>query len=99
MSNAIRKYGIDNFDKEIIDTANNIEELNKKEEFYIKQFDSTNREIGYNIKYGGDNYIIPIDTRNKIGNKTKERFYSNNELREKVLNGLKKGTETIKKNR
>lgn len=97
LSNAIRKYGIDNFEKEIIYTASSIEELNEKEEFYIKHFNSTNREIGYNIKYGGNNYTMPIETRRKIGNKTKERFYSNQELREKVLNGLKKGIETQKK--
>lgn len=97
LSNAIRKYGIDNFKKEIIFDASNLEELNEKEEFYIKHFNSTNREIGYNIKYGGNNYIMPTETRIKIGGKTKERFYLNKELREKVLKGLKKGNETQKK--
>ena len=53
---AIRKYGFDNFDWEIIDdTATNHEELNELEKFYIKQYDSfDNKEKGYNSTSGGD---------------------------------------------
>ncbi len=49
---AIRKYGIDSFKWEIIDTAKNIKELNILEQFFIDHY----REIGevYNLTDGGD---------------------------------------------
>lgn len=51
--NALRKYGIENFKKEIIDTASSLEELDEKEIKWINFYDSTNREKGYNIFHGG----------------------------------------------
>ena len=51
---AINKYGIDNFTKEIIDTAETIEELSTKEKYWISFYNSTERKIGYNISIGGD---------------------------------------------
>jgi len=48
---AIRKYGPDNFVCEIIDTAETEEELNKKEEMWIKYYDSVRN--GYNTSQGG----------------------------------------------
>lgn len=39
---------------ELIDTAETNEELNNKEIYYIDKFNSRNREIGYNIRKGGD---------------------------------------------
>lgn len=50
---AIRKYGIDNFKIEIIDNANSIEELNEKEIYYIKKYNSMDE--GYNLCEGGNN--------------------------------------------
>jgi len=49
--NAIRKYGIDNFDIEINEVA--IDELNKKEMLFIKEL-KTIRPNGYNLTLGGD---------------------------------------------
>lgn len=51
---ALLKYGIDAFDKEIIDQAQSTEELSNKEKFWISYYDSTNIDIGYNISIGGD---------------------------------------------
>lgn len=56
---AIRKYGPDNFYIELIDTANNQEELIKKEQYWINFYNSTN--VGYNetdalYKSGGNTY-------------------------------------------
>jgi hypothetical protein len=51
---SIDKYGIDNFTKEIIDITEDYDELSNKEIYWIKQFNSTNPEIGYNISEGGD---------------------------------------------
>ena len=51
---AIKKYGIENFKKEILDETNDYEDLSIKEKYWINHFDSTNLDIGYNITKGGD---------------------------------------------
>lgn len=50
---AIKKYGVENFHKEIIDTAYSQEELNQKEKFWIEFFNATDSECFYNIASGG----------------------------------------------
>lgn len=66
-SSAIRKYGADNFTWEILDTASTQEELNELEDKYIKQYDSINRDKGYNLKTGGIKPILSEETKRKIG--------------------------------
>ena len=51
---SISKYGIYNFIKEVIDETDDYLELSKKEIYWISEYDSTKREIGYNISSGGD---------------------------------------------
>ena len=56
---AIRKYGAENFRIEIIDEASNQDELNSKEQFWIREYDAVNS--GYNetdalYKCGGNTY-------------------------------------------
>lgn len=51
---AMRKYGLDNFEYEIL--AKDIEDddtLNSLEEYYIKKFESLITQHGYNIRTGG----------------------------------------------
>lgn len=63
---AMRKYGIENFDVVQIDSANSIEELNSKEEYWIKQYNSI--KDGYNMTGGVDNpmnYSEIISKHNK----------------------------------
>lgn len=50
---AIKKYGRDNFSKKILEICNSNDELNKKEEYWIRKLNSTDRKIGYNISIGG----------------------------------------------
>lgn len=52
LKRAISKYGIQNFTKEILDTASSIEELNSKEKYWISKTDA--KVLGYNIADGGD---------------------------------------------
>lgn len=47
----LRKYGIDSFKWEILCECESIDELNKKEIFYIKKYDTKNK--GYNMVNGG----------------------------------------------
>lgn len=39
---------------ELIDTANTTKELNEKEIYWIKEYNSTDHSIGYNLTDGGD---------------------------------------------
>ena len=51
---AINKYGIENFKKEYLVFCDKEDKLNWFERFYIRKYESTNRNIGYNITKGGD---------------------------------------------
>jgi group I intron endonuclease len=51
---ALNKYGKDNFEWDVIDVAKNAEELNNKEIFWIKHFNShIKNNKGYNMTNGG----------------------------------------------
>lgn len=54
ISSAIRKYGIENFKKEILDYAITQSELNEKEKYWIAKTNSTDKNVGYNITHGGE---------------------------------------------
>jgi len=54
LNRAIGKYGINNFKKEILESCSNIDILNLQEKYWIKFYNSTNKQIGYNISCGGD---------------------------------------------
>lgn len=53
-SKALKKYGIENFEINVIDKADTVEELNEKEIFWIKFFKAFG-ENGYNMCEGGGN--------------------------------------------
>lgn len=80
--NAIRKHGSEVFKVEQIDTAFSLEELQQKEIFYIQQYNSTNRKIGYNLTKGGEGNLGL-----KMSDKTKEK------IRQKAI-GRKASIET-----
>ena len=66
---AIRKYGKENFIIEVIDTAESQEELNQKEQYWIKFYDSVHQ--GYNetdaiSKCGGNTYQSKNNEEMKI---------------------------------
>ena len=82
---SMAKYGEDNFTLEIIDFAETYEELKEKEKFWIKEFNSTDRNIGYNLTEGGDGTFGRTHSE-----ETKEK------IRQKVL-GRKISEETKKK--
>ena len=62
---AIRKYGPENFTVDIIDSASNQEELNQKEQYWIREYDSIRH--GYNetdaiYKSGGNTYMSKTES-------------------------------------
>lgn len=68
---AIKKYGIENFRKEYLAFCDTESKLNWFEKFYIKKYDSTNYDIGYNLTYGGDGVIPTEDVRIRISKSKK----------------------------
>lgn len=50
---AIQKYGLENFNKEILEECNSLELLNEREKYWIDFYKSTNRSVEYNITKGG----------------------------------------------
>lgn len=51
---AFQKYGIENFNKEILEECESVQELNEREKHWISFYNSTDRKIGYNIALGGN---------------------------------------------
>ena len=49
-------YGKENFIKEIIEFCNDLYELDEREVFWIKEFNSNDRNIGYNLTLGGHGF-------------------------------------------
>ena len=67
LKQAYKKYGLENFKKEVIEYYNSLGELNSGEIYWIVKFNSTDQNIGYNLTYGGDGGGIPTEeTRRKM---------------------------------
>lgn len=66
---AIRKYGEENFKWEVICECKDIDELNEKEQYYIKEHNTFMIDGGYNMNFGGKNKVLQLECPkcNKIG--------------------------------
>lgn len=76
---AIKKYGWENFDHEVI--ANHLTEVeaNKFERLLIEKLNTMDDRYGYNLTSGGDSgKAISDETRQKISQKMKGRFKGKN---------------------
>ena len=80
---AIQKYGWDNFEHIILIDNLSLEAANIIEEELIKKYNTIDRECGYNIKFGGDNYDMPESSKQKLSISAKERMnnYSAEEMK------------------
>ena len=65
---AIQKYGWENFEHNILERNLSLEEANEREQYWIKYYNSTNRNKGYNSQSGGNNYIMSEEQKKKISN-------------------------------
>lgn len=63
---SFKKYGIDTFKRDIIDSVKNKKKLDEKEVFYIKKFNTLNPNFGYNIREGGSNGKLSDMTKKKM---------------------------------
>ena len=94
--NAISKYGEESFVFEEIDSAESIEELNIKEEKWIRFYRSTEKRNGYNLDSGGKNCKKSQSTKDKIS-ACKKELWKNDEVAARMRRGLQAGCETMKK--
>jgi len=51
---SMNKYGVDNFKIEILDCVNSNNDANNIEIYYISEYNSNNKDFGYNMTIGGD---------------------------------------------
>jgi group I intron endonuclease len=71
ITNAIRKYGKDNFIKDILEVCNDLDTLKIREKYWIEYYNSTNKNIGYNIMTGSS---IPWNTKLEYTTEMKEKI-------------------------
>ena len=64
--NAVKKYGKDKFAVKLIDTAESKEELDEKEIYWIRELDSRNPDVGYNLAKGGAGHQMSGTTRQRM---------------------------------
>lgn len=99
LGRSIKKYGKENFKKEILEECENKESLNEKEKYWIKFYDSTNNKIGYNISEGGTGGKLTSVEWKK--GKTYEEAYGEEKAKElknlfsKIRKGKKLGYKNI----
>lgn len=105
LKNAIKKYGSNNFSIEIIENCNSLDELNIREEYWIKHYNSLVPR-GYNLQSGGGNHTVTEETRRLLSIKTRGNnnpFYGKKhssktiEHLRKINTGKKQSEETIQK--
>jgi len=106
ISDAIQKYGKENFIWEIILTCFTQNTLNEMEIYFINKYKSRFNENGYNIKFGGENGgKLPEESKRKIGNGIKKWYETHNhpfkgkefsKEHKEALSKVRKGTYTEK---
>jgi len=96
--NAINKYGFENFEFAVIDSASSIEELNKKEEQYIRELNSL-WPNGYNMMTGGHNSVLNEFSKKKMSDAKKGKPMPEKCREMGILanKGIKRSEETRKK--
>lgn len=83
--NAIRKYGINNFKWEVLCECISRKEMNEKEKYYIKKYDSFWKNNGYNLTEGGYDRQVTDKMRKKISDANKgekHRLYGKHQTEE-----------------
>lgn len=63
---AMKKHGFYDFTFEVIDYAINVNDINAKEMYWIKTYNSTDPLIGYNVSLGGDNLWLNPEIKAKM---------------------------------
>lgn len=96
---ALKKYGSDKFQLDILETnIENKEELNKREIYWISKYNSTDNKIGYNLLPGGTGGKLPDEIYKQIGNKLKGRKQTQEHIAQRVKSFKKNGANIGRRN-
>jgi group I intron endonuclease len=88
ITKAIRKYGVESFEMTVLEECVDNDTASNREKFWIKELDTKNRLVGYNMTDGGEGTpgrIVTDETRQKL----KNRVFSD-ETRQKMSASAKK---------
>lgn len=98
LDNAIRKYGADAFQYEILEADIPVDALSEREIYWIKHFNSVSPN-GYNLTHGGEGGSPSEETRYKISEANKSKIISEATLRKlsESLKGKPKSAEHRRK--
>lgn len=100
LNRAIKKYGREMFVREVIDTAETLQQLNEKQKHWIKETNSNLRQLGYNIAvggFGGDTTTFNPNRQEIINKRAKylrQNVYKTQEFSDAIKAG-KTGTYTV----
>lgn len=78
---AVEKYGKVNFSKVILEECESQEITNEKEKFWIKELNSKDKSIGYNVADGGSSFIMNKEISEKISKTLKGKYTGENSFR------------------
>ena len=85
LKNAIKKYGIENFDiNPVIDIAYSQKELDELENLYILKYNSMNRDFGYNKRGGGSGGRLSDETKKKMSDIWTDEYKQNHSKKIKL---------------
>jgi len=97
---ALRKYGLENFDWQVIDKGFSTKDLNDKERWWIQFYKSFDPKFGYNMKLGGEGGGKSTEiVREKLRSSRKE-YHPSEQTKQKLRLaqlGKKHSDETKKK--
>jgi group I intron endonuclease len=95
LNNAIKKYGKDNFKKEILEECSSKKELNEREIYWINKLNSTDTNVGYNIATGGHGGNLGELVNKKIASTIRQLYNDPNSVYNSTeyKNRLSKGQE------
>ena len=92
--NAMRKYGIDNFNIETIYITKDIQDLKNAESVLIKEYNSFDSKYGYNLTSGGEHCIVDELTRKRLSTMNIGKKFSKSH-KDKLSNASKKKWKII----
>lgn len=87
---AVKKYGKESFVREILEILDDLNKLSEREIYWIEYYNSTDRNIGYNISKGGNGGNLGDIVNEKISN-------ANRESGRMIGNKLRKGITPVNK--
>lgn len=74
ITKSMTKYGVDNFIFEVIATCKTLQDANLVEPELIKQYNSRDPSIGYNVGIGGDHELHTPEIRAKIADSLRKHY-------------------------